>query len=342
MAQKIDNTPNNVSLTPAGELRELTIDQIKPSANNPRQLFDPGPLDDLKESISLHGVLVPITVHKIKGQEKYRIIDGERRYRCCVEIFEETGKEIKIPANIVAPPTKVAGLVYMFSIHNFREQWELMPTALGLKTIMKDLGEAETDKLASITGLSTRQIERCKKLLVFPKKFTNLSLEPDPKKRIPSNFWIEALPVIELIESEIPSLVESLGRDGVIEKLVEKYRAKKIRSVIHFRRIMEAYTVVEDERKDILKSLEEYVLNTELETRNVFDKFIADNRRIEGAISAAEEFIRKLEKAKLEFVVERKRLVPTLQEVSKYVINLLATLEGEDPPDQTEGEGTNG
>lgn len=333
-------TPNeNVQIAPAGELRELTIDQIKPSANNPRQLFDPGPLSDLKESISNHGVLVPITVHKIKGQEKFRIIDGERRFRCCVDLLEETGKEIKIPANIVAPPTKVAGLVYMFSIHNFREQWELMPTALGLKTIMEDLGETETDKLVSTTGLSARQIERCKKLLVFPEKFTNLSLEPDPKKRIPSNFWIEALPVVDLIEREIPSLTEKLGRDGVIQKLVEKYRKKNIRSVIHFRRIMEAYTVVEKERKEILKSLEEYVLNTELETRAVFDKFIADSRRIETAVSAAEEFIQKLERAKLEYVVERDRLIPSLQDVSRYVTNLLAILEGDDPPEQTEGEG---
>ncbi|MEX1248989.1 MAG: hypothetical protein WEA61_10960 [Anaerolineales bacterium] len=275
---------------------------------------------------------------KIRGQDKYGILDGERRYRCCVELFEEKGADTKLPANIVAPPTKVAGLIYMFSIHNFREQWELMPTALGLKTVMEELNETDSEVLSTITGLSEPQIERCKKLLEFPKKYTDLSMDSDPDTRIPSNFWIEALPVINLVEKELPDLKKSLGRNGVIEKLVNKYRANSIKSVIHFRRIMESYEVIADRRNEILDTLRRYILDPALETREAFDRFIVDNMRIEGAIEAANDFVKRLERAKLEFVADREKLVPALKRVVKFVDKLLIKLQGSDPPGGKGGE----
>src|SRR5439155_6405009 len=161
--------------------------------------------DELKANIRAHGVLVPITVYHLKGQDRYSILDGERRHRCCEELQSE-GLELTLPANVVDPPTKIAGLLYMFSIHNFREQWELMPTALSLQTVMKELGEEDNKKLEKLRGLSEPQIERCKKLLAFPKKFQDLSLDPDSKTSIPSNFWIEALPVLDLCGEALPDL----------------------------------------------------------------------------------------------------------------------------------------
>ena len=164
MKQSLHDQSNLV--VPAGVLKRLLVKDIKPSQNNPRHLFDPEPLNELKESIRQHGVLVPITVFQIRGQEKYAILDGERRYRCCFEL-EEEGKDIDIPANVVFPPTKIAGLLYMFSIHNFREQWELMPTAISLQTVIDELKEDDNKKLSKLTGLSETQIERCKILLSF-------------------------------------------------------------------------------------------------------------------------------------------------------------------------------
>jgi len=77
------------AVVPAGELRVLTVDQIKPSTNNPRLLFDPPQLMELKKNIAEHGVLVPITVFQPKGQRQFSILDGERRYRCVVELTNE-------------------------------------------------------------------------------------------------------------------------------------------------------------------------------------------------------------------------------------------------------------
>jgi len=53
--------PEVAPVVPAGQLRHLSVDDIKPSTNNPRLLFDPPQLLELKKNIAEHGVLVPIT-----------------------------------------------------------------------------------------------------------------------------------------------------------------------------------------------------------------------------------------------------------------------------------------
>jgi len=326
---KVDPSPSQI--IPSGELIELSVDQIIPSKNNPRHLFDQPQLDALKKSISEHGVLVPIIVYQQRAQKKYLILDGERRYRCCLELRDE-GKTIKIPANIVSPPTKIAGLLYMFSIHNFREQWELMPTALGLKSVMETLRETDNAVLTKLTGLSDPQIERCKKLLEFPEKYQQLSLEQNPEERIPSNFWIELYPVLELIDKELPDLKKRLGRDGITDALVDKYRANRIKSVIHFRRIIEAYEVAEARRPEVLARVKEYVQNTNLETRQAFDEFVVDNRRTQSAVDACTSFVRELKRLKIDYATfDRRRVRRALEAVRTYADELIEKLKGQDP-----------
>jgi ParB-like chromosome segregation protein Spo0J len=335
--------PEIPSIIPAGTLRHLSPDEIKPSTNNPRLLFDPVQLEELKKNIGEHGVLVPITVYQPKGQAKFSILDGERRYRCVVDLTREGhfGKDhrpLKLPANVVEPPSKIAGLLYMFSIHNYREGWELMPTALSLKIVMEELGEQDNKALNKLTGLSEPQIERCKKLLTFPERFQEMSLDPNPATRVPSNFWIEASPVLDLATSEVPT-IKKLGRDRATDKLVEKYRARKIKSVIHFRRIMESYELNEDEpnaRASVLRRIEEFFFKPALETREAFDEFVVEKKRVQTALSACDDFLDQLRKLKLTFTAdddERQRLRQALHEVRAYCKSLEQALKGGDDPD---------
>ena len=330
-------------VVPSGQLRVLRVDEIKPSTNNPRLLFDPPQLLELKKNIAEHGVLVPITVFQPRGQKLFSILDGERRYRCVVDLTNEhhvgkDGKPISIPANVVEPPSMIAGMLYMFSIHNFRADWELMPTALSLKIVMEELGVTDNAALNKLTGLSERQIERCKSLLEFPERFQKLSLDPDPKTRIPSNFWIEALPVINLAVDKGEN-VRALGRDGATDKLVAKYRDNKIKSVIHFRRIMESYDLAEDnalQKAKVIRRIEQFFLNPVLETRAAFDEFVVEKKRVQTAIGACESFIAQLKKFKLTYTSdedERKSLGEALRQVREYCNSLEQALVGSDDPE---------
>lgn len=339
--------PTIPQVIPAGQLRHLNPSEVKPSSNNPRHLFDPEQLLELKKNIGEHGVLVPLTVYQAKGEAKFSILDGERRYRCVVELIKEgrggkDGTALKLPANVVEPPTKIAGLLYMFSIHNYREAWELMPTALSMKIVMEDLGTQDNKTLSKLTGLSDAQIERCKKLLVFPERFQEMSLDPNPQTRIPSNFWIEALPVIDLgLESSKP--IKDLGRDRATDKLVEKYRSKKIKSVIHFRRIMESYEVSEDDpptRAKVLRRVEEFFLNPKTEIRDAFDEFVVEKRRVQSALTACEGFLEQLQRFRLTYTTddnERRNLRKALKDVRAYCESLEQALEGRDDPEAPQG-----
>jgi hypothetical protein len=330
-------------VVPTGKLRHLSPDEIKPSANNPRHLFDSAPMQELKKNIAEHGVLVPIIVFQPRGQAKFSILDGERRYRCVVELTRQgirgpNSRPLDLPANIVEPPTKIAGLLYMFSIHNFRQGWELMPTALGLKIVMEELEESDSTVLSNLTGLSGAQIERCKLLLTIPEEFQNLSLDSDPKTRIPSNFWIEVTPVLDVAEKEVPEL-RRLSRTNLTWKLVEKYRAKKIKSVIHFRRVMEAYELSGDDeaqRHNVLSRIASFFLNPDLETRAAFDEFIVEQKRILSAVQECSDFVQRMDRLKLRYTAddeERKRLRNALKGVQRFCMTLEQMLQGSDDPD---------
>ena len=324
-------------VVPRGELIHLGVDKLRPSPHNPRKLFDPEPLAALKKSIREHGVLVPLTVYPLPGQDIYAIVDGERRYRCCSDLYKE-GVNIQIPANIVAPPDAMASLIYMFNIHQFRQQWELMPTAIALNSVIEQLEMDDDQELIELTGLSDRQVERCKIILSFSDRYQKMSMDLDPRKRIPSNFWVELYPVLELAEKLIPDLSEEWGRDGLTDLLIEKYRNKRIKSVIHFRRILEAHDVQEDDEQGVeavADQLREYILSPEMETREAFDKFIADSRRVQKATQAADRFLNELQKAKIDHAIDDKdELIQKLTSVRQFVDDLLAKLEGEDQPQE--------
>ena len=64
-------------------IAEIQINQIIANPFQPRIEFDEDALNELAESIKVHGIIQPITVRKV-GYEKYEIISGERRTRASI------------------------------------------------------------------------------------------------------------------------------------------------------------------------------------------------------------------------------------------------------------------
>jgi ParB family chromosome partitioning protein len=59
---------------------KLPIDKINANPDQPRKEFEDGPLNELAESIKIHGIIQPMTVRHM-GDGTYQIISGERRFR---------------------------------------------------------------------------------------------------------------------------------------------------------------------------------------------------------------------------------------------------------------------
>ena len=89
--------------------------KIEPNPDQPRKVFDQASLDELAESIRLHGVITPITVRKGEKDGYYQIIAGERRWRAA----RQAGLE-DIPAMVLeAEEDEVMELAL---IENLQEQ----------------------------------------------------------------------------------------------------------------------------------------------------------------------------------------------------------------------------
>jgi len=89
---------------------------ILPNKNNPRLEFPQDELDRLADSIDQEGILVPIVVYE--KNQKFVLVDGERRFLCARELGLET-----IPALITSERTERDVLQQMFNIHLIREPW---------------------------------------------------------------------------------------------------------------------------------------------------------------------------------------------------------------------------
>ena len=61
-------------------INEIPIDQIEANPNQPRREFEETALNELAQSISEIGIVVPITLRQM-GEHIYQIIAGERRWR---------------------------------------------------------------------------------------------------------------------------------------------------------------------------------------------------------------------------------------------------------------------
>jgi ParB family chromosome partitioning protein len=57
------------------------LEKLTPQKGQPRQFFAKDKIDELAASIKEHGLLEPIVVRRVPGQDKLEIIAGERRWR---------------------------------------------------------------------------------------------------------------------------------------------------------------------------------------------------------------------------------------------------------------------
>lgn len=196
-------------------VKNVPTSGLRANPHNPRVLFDKEPMKILEDSIRKVGILVPLVVYKGKGHTRFTILDGQRRWICAQEIGLKT-----VPVNVVAEPSVVANIVTMFQIHKLREDWELMPTALKLEVLMKKLNERSDIRLSELVGLDRAVIARCKKLLSYSAKYQDMMLDPDPKRRIKSDFFIE---LYAIRNDRLVNQMKWFRKDSFTKKMLRKY-----------------------------------------------------------------------------------------------------------------------
>ena len=251
-------SPQCCDMNEATTAKVLQIDpnNISPNRENPRLIFYTENLEILKTSIQKNGILVPITVFKKPNEQKWTILDGERRWRCAQKL-----KLKKIPANQIPLPSKRQNILLMFNIHKVRDEWELVPTALKLQVLMNMMPEATQKELSRMTGMTTPRIKNCIRILRFPQKYLDLTLIADKSRRIKGEFFSQLEEALEkLSENDFKSIDRT--REQIIDIMIDKYQKGEFTNLIsEFRTLRKVITSPKKgaEKKVIHQSIRNYL-----------------------------------------------------------------------------------
>ena len=121
----------------------LPIYKVEPNPNQPRQDFDQEELQALADSISVHGVIQPLTVRALDSGY-YQIIAGERRWRAA-----RLANISEIPVVIIDADDKKA--MELALIENLQRQ-DLNPVeeALGYQSLIEEYGLTQEEAAARV------------------------------------------------------------------------------------------------------------------------------------------------------------------------------------------------
>lgn len=298
-------------------VKTVPPDQLKPNPHNPRMLFDRAPLEILQASIEKVGILVPLTVYRASHQREYTILDGQRRWMCALALGLKT-----VPVNQVAEPSLVQNIVTMFQIHKLREDWELMPTALKLEVLMKELDERSDRRLAELTGLDQAVVSRCKKLLSYPRKYQDMMLDPDPEKRVKADFFIELYAVRN---DRLVNRMEWYSKDKFTTRMLEKYQAPEstLRAVTDFRTMKQHINNARKANKTraITRRLREFTEDDSL----TLDYLVIPEAGVSASVRALLRTIERLETALSELDPEQFYGESALWEALEKLLDLIRT-----------------
>ena len=147
---------------------EIAINKIITNPDQPRKYFNKEALDELAKSISIHGVIQPITV--MPKDDYYIIVAGERRYRAsCAcgldkipviikDYSEQNRREIALIENIQ------------------RENLNSIEEAVSMRSLIDDYGLSQ-DVLADRLGKSRPTVTNTLRLLNLNVNVQNLVIE---------------------------------------------------------------------------------------------------------------------------------------------------------------------
>jgi len=166
--QFLDDIQNNNTEVPGRKEIEIPVGDIRPNPYQPRKEFDEKPLQELADSIRIHGIFTPLLVRKsVSG---YDLIAGERRLRAAkmagletvpaiaVEFTEEQMMEISILENVQ------------------REDLNPIEEAAAYDSLIKKLGYTQ-EKLAERVGKSREYCANMMRLLKLPSDVQELVME---------------------------------------------------------------------------------------------------------------------------------------------------------------------
>src|SRR5881296_2324059 len=142
------------------QLLEIDVDRILPNAQQPRRSFDEDSLNELADSIRVHGVIQPILV-QVLPDNFYQLIAGERRWRA-----SQRAGLVRIPA-VVREASEHAALEIALIENLQREDLNPIEEAQAYERLINEFGMTQ-EGLARRVGKNRTTVSNMLRLLKLP------------------------------------------------------------------------------------------------------------------------------------------------------------------------------
>jgi ParB family transcriptional regulator, chromosome partitioning protein len=279
------------------KLREIPVDKIDRNPENPRLFVRTPELETLLNSIRRRGVQVPISVYEARG--RYVLVDGERRWRCCLKLNRKT-----IPALVQEKPDALQNLLLMFNIHALREQWDLLTIALKLPRVVRLLEERNSRRpteaeLADETGLPRAAIRRGRLLMDMPDEYREQLMvelqKPKSQQQLSEDFFIEMERSLKTVERVLPEALQD--KNVARDVLIDKYKAKIIPNVVHLRMIPKVARAsrVSEDTAEAVAALKKLFKPNRYSAQKAYDDSVAIAYSERDLLSRIEDVIERVE-----------------------------------------------
>ncbi len=142
---------------------KIPVESIDPNPFQPRTVFEPEALEELKKSIIANGLIQPITVRR-RPENRYQIISGERRFRACRELgFNE------ITAYIIVVESDETMLAMALIENIQREKLNPIEVGLAYKRLIDECHLTQ-EQIAETVGKDRTTVANSIRLLKLPEE----------------------------------------------------------------------------------------------------------------------------------------------------------------------------
>lgn len=139
-------------------VKEVSIEKLTAGKYQPRRYFDQDALEALASSIKAQGIIQPIVVRSVKGQDQFEILAGERRWRASQLAGLKT-----VPV-IFKEMTDQEALAVALIENIQRENLNPVETAIALKRLIEEF-ELTHQEAGDVIGKSRSSITNTLRLL---------------------------------------------------------------------------------------------------------------------------------------------------------------------------------
>ncbi len=154
--------PTEVVGDRASALREVPISSVRPNALQPRTYFEEEAMASLAASIQELGVLQPVLVRAVDGEESYELIAGERRWRAARRAGLQT-----IPVLVKSDTADVHSLEQALVENLHREDLNPLEEAAAYQQLIDEFGFTH-EQVATRVGKSRAAVTNTLRLLQLP------------------------------------------------------------------------------------------------------------------------------------------------------------------------------